>query len=405
VQAGLLYAGTESGLFISFDDGGHWQPFQLNFPRVPVTDLEVHRGDLIASTEGRAYWILDDLSSLEQLAAKPAEVQSAGAYLFEPRKAYLLEQRGGPPALLADVGSNPPDGALIRFELPAASAGGSEPVVLEILDGEGHVLRRFTSQPVAQEARSLVKGVQKLPPSPPVPAKRGMNAYVWDLRVAPYTPVADTIRYVSQVPYRVAPGTYTVRLSYKGQTLAQRLEIAADPRHERVTAPQWAAQQQLLAQLRSLVDDIHHSANDMRAITQQTQALLRRAAGAGGSAGVERSGRELIARINRWEEQVPQPKLPNDVEDYVSFPSRLLSTPVLSLIAMVDQDPPVTAAAEAEARDLTARWSTIRAQRDRIEKQDLTAFEAQLRTAGLPADIHLWRPGSPPPPHVSVPQR
>jgi len=405
VQAGLLYAGTESGLFISFDDGGHWQPFQLNFPRVPVTDLEVHRGDLIASTEGRAYWILDDLSSLEQLAAKPAEVQSGGAYLFKPRKAYLLEQRGGPPALLADVGSNPPDGALIRFELPAASAGGSEPVVLEILDGEGRVLRRFTSRPVAQEARSLVKGVQRLPPPPPVPARRGMNAYVWDLRVAPYTPVADTIRYVSQVPYRVAPGTYTVRLSYKGQTLAQRLEIAADPRHERVTALQWAAQQQLLAQLRSLVDDIHHSANDMRAITQQTQALLRRAAGAGGSAGVERSGRELIARINRWEEQVPQPKLPNDVEDYVSFPSRLLSTPVLSLIAMVDQDPPVTAAAEAEARDLTARWSTIRAQRDRIEKQDLTAFEAQLRTAGLPADIHLWRPGSPPPPHVSVPQR
>src|SRR6185312_11729583 len=233
------------------------------------------------------------------------------------------------------------------------------------------------------------------------PARRGMNAYVWDLRVAPYTPVADTIRYVSQVPYRVAPGTYTVHLSYKGQTLAQRLEIAADPRHERVTALQWAAQQQLLAQLRSLVDDIHHSANDMRAITQQTQALLRRAAGAGGSAGVERSGRELIARINRWEEQVPQPKLPNDVEDYVSFPSRLLSTPVLSLIAMVDQPPPVTAAAEAQARELQARWSALRDGMARIKAGELATFEAKVRQAGLPGELALWSPDSPPPSRIS----
>ena len=400
-RTGLLYAGTENGLFISFDDGDRWQPFQLNFPRVPVTDLKIHEGDLVASTEGRAFWILDDLSSLEQLAAQAPQVKSAAAYLFKPRRAYLLDRRGGPPALQPDIGTDSPDGAIIRYELAAAPADASSPVSLEILDGSGRVIRTFTSQPARHEARSLVKGVIKLPPAAPVPARPGMNAYVWDLRVAPYTPVADTIRYVSQIPYRVAPGVYTVRLTYGGRSLTQSLEVANDPRHEPVTEAQWVEQQQLLARLGAMVDDIHHSTNDVRAIAQQARAMMRRAAAGGHAAGVERSGRALIARIARWEEQVPQPKLPNDVQDFVSFPSRLLSTPVLNLIAMVNQDPPVTAAAQAEARDLEARWSASRVQMAQIKEHELAAFETQLRKAGLPADVLPWRPDSPPPPRVT----
>ena len=401
-RAGLLYAGTENGLFISFDDGDHWQPFQLNLPRVPVSDLEVHQGDLIASTEGRAYWILDDLSSLEQLAAQASQVASAGTYLFEPRKAYLLDRRGGPPALLPDLGANPPDGAVIRYELPAAPAGAAHSVTLEILDGEGRLIRRFTSRPAAHEARSLVKGVIRLPPAPPVSAKPGMNAYVWDLRVAPYTPVADTIRYVSQIPYRVAPGTYTVRLTYGDESLTRSLQVVNDPRHEPVSAAQWAERQRLLVRLGAMVDDIHRSANDMRAIALQAQALMRQASAARHAEGVERTGHVLLARIARWEEQVPQPKLPNDAQDYVSFPSRLLSTPVLNLIAMVDQDPPVTAAAAAEARDLESRWSAISADMARIRKTELAQFNARLRAAGLPQDTAAWRPGTPPPPRVAM---
>ena len=395
-QAGLLYAGAENGLFISFDDGGHWQPFQLNFPRVPVTDLEIHDGDLIASTQGRAFWILDDLSSLEQLAARRNQVVNAGAWLFQPRPAYLLDQNGGPPGM----GKNPPAGAIIRYELAAAPGDHSEPVVLEILDSGGHLIRRFTSEPARHEARSLVKGVMKLPPAPPLPAKTGMNAYLWDLRVGPYTPVADTIRFVSQVPYRVAPGLYTVRFSYAGRSQTRALEVLNDPRHAPVTAAQWATQQRLLARLRAMVDDIHRSTNDMRALAQQARALMRRAAATRDAGGIERSGHALIARIARWEDQVPQPELPNGVQDYVSFPSRLLSTPVLNLISLVDQPPPVTAAAAAEAQDLTARWSAIRSDMGRIRSNELARFNARLQRSGLPQDTAAWSAGSPPPSRV-----
>lgn len=225
-----------------------------------------------------------------------------------------------------------------------------------------------------------------------------MNSYVWDLRVGPYTPVADTIRYVSQVPYKVAPGTYTVRLTYGGRSLTQSLEVSADPRHPPVSGEQWAEQQLLLTRLRAMVDGIHSSANDMRAIAQRARALMSQAHGTQRSEAIERSGRALIARIARWQDQVPQPKLPNDVQDYVSFPSRLLSTPVLGLIALVDQDPPVTAAAGAEARDLEARWAAIRSQMTNIRQHELAGFNDELRKAGLPEDTAAWSAGSPPPP-------
>lgn len=403
-RAGLLYLGTENALFISFDDGAHWQPFQLNLPHVPVTDLKVHEGDLIASTEGRAYWILDDLSALEQLAAHAVQVAHAGPYLFEPRPAFLLQRHFSPPALQPNLGANPPDGAILRYELPSAAADGSIPVRLEILDTAGHLIREFTNRPVKPQARSLVKGVERLPPAPSLPTQAGMNTYIWNLRVAPYTPVSDTIRYVSQIPYRVAPGRYTVRLSVGDQSSSRTLEVRNDPRHARLTAAQWQQQQHLLARLGAMVDDIHHSTNDMRVIAQEAQVLMRRAAGTAHAPAVRHSGDALIVRIARWEGQVPQPELPHDVQDYVSFPSRLLSTPVLNLISLVDQDPPVTAAARTEARDLTARWTVLRAQMLRIKEHELAAFQAQLRRAGLPADLPLWNPGSPPPPRVNAPR-
>lgn len=399
VRNGLLYAGTETGMYISFDDGESWQPFQLNLPKVPVTDLKVHDGDLIASTQGRAFWILDDITPLEQL---DAQVAKAGMYLFKPRRTYRLDRHFefGPPQL----GQNPPEGVLIRYELAAQPSASDGPVVLEILDGRGRLIRKFTSEPAEREASSLVKGVETLPPAPPVPDHAGMNSYVWNLRVAPYTPTSDTIRYVSQVPYRVSPGTYTVRLRCGGRSISQTLEVVNDPRHATRSAAQWTQQQTLLARLGSTVDDIHRTTNDMRAIAQQAQGMIQRAAGHRDADRVRAAGEALITRVAQWEEQVPQAPLPNGVQDYVSFPSRLLSTPVLNLITIVDQDPPVTLAAQEEAKALLSRWSAIRVQAQSIKQHELPVFEEALRQAGLPGAIAGWRPGSPPPPRVGLSQ-
>lgn len=379
-RAGLLYAGTERGMFVSFDDGKVWQPFQLNLPVVPVTDLKIRDDDLVASTEGRGFWILDDLTPLYQLNAKVAQ---SSMYLFKPRRTYRLDRhygigRGMP------LGQNPPNGVIIRYEFTKAPDTHSQPVVLEILDKDGHMIRKFTSAPVKRQEHSLVKGVEKLPPAPPVPAKAGMNSYVWNLRVAPYTPVSDVIHYVSQVPYRVAPGTYRVRLSYGGHSMTQSFTVVNDPRHPHHSAAEWAAQQSLLSRLAALVDEINRSNNQMRSVAQQAERLMRSAANKGQAAHISAAGHELVARIAQWGQQMPQPELPNHVQDYVAVPSRLFSIPVLNLISAVDQDPPVTAAAKTVARKLETRWSNIKAEMQEIVHGPLATFNARLRQAGMP---------------------
>ena len=401
VRAGLLYAGTERGVFISFDDGSSWQPFQLKLPIVPVTDLKVHDGDLVASTQGRAFWILDDVTPLEQIDARMlGQLGTTGMYLFKPRRTYRLGHHFSMPLMLP-LGRNPPDGAIIRYELADTVNARLHPLVLEILDGAGQVIRRFTSAPAQRQARSSVKGVQVLPPPPPVPAKAGMNTYVWNLRVGPYVPTSDTIRYVSQYPYRIAPGRYAVRLTYDGRSMTQDFDVVNDPRHPPHSPAQWQRQQRLLARLRAMANDIDRSVNRMRSIAQQARGLMRRADRAGHAGGVDAAGRALIARIARWEDQVPQPPLPHHVQDYVGYPSRLLTAPVMYLIHLVDQDPPVTSADETEARSLEARWSAMKASMRRIETGELAAFEARLERAGLAAHIVPWRSGDPPPPRVT----
>jgi photosystem II stability/assembly factor-like uncharacterized protein len=402
VRTGLLYLGTERGMFISFDDGSDWQPFQLNLPMVPVTDLRVHDGDLVASTQGRALWILDDVTALQQIDGHAlTQLRSTGMYLFKPRRTYRLDHHYSMPLMLS-LGSNPPDGALIRYELSGDVSDRQHPLVLEVLDDRNRVIRRFTSAPVRREVRTSVKGVQVLPPAPPLPAKAGMNTYVWNLRVGPYVRTSDTIRYVSQFPYRVAPGEYEVRLTYDGRSTTQSFEVVNDPRHAPHAAAQWQQQQALLARLRGLADDINRSTNEMRSIAQQVGQLVQLAGRTGHAAGIEAAGHDLISRIARWEDQVPQPPLPHHVQDPIGYPSRLLTAPVLYLIHLVDQDPPVTAPEEAEAGSLESRWSAMKASMRQIRGQALPAFENRLRQAGISPHIVLWHDGDPVPPRVAA---
>ena len=145
IRRGLLLAGTETGMYVSFDDGGRWQSLQLNLPRVPVTDIQIRRdGDVVVSTEGRAFWVLDDIAPLREMSPN---VATAVPYLFKPSDAYRLEW-GSPPIPAGVGGRNKPSGALIRYVLPHA-ADSTQEVKLEILDGNGTVLRGYSSKPRA----------------------------------------------------------------------------------------------------------------------------------------------------------------------------------------------------------------------------------------------------------------
>ena len=341
VRKGLLYAGTEAGLYVSFDDGAGWQPLRLNLPTVPITDLKVKGDDLVAATQGRAIWVLDDLGPLREwtpeLAARPA-------HLFQPAPAIRLEGggRGGPGG-----GENPPDGAVFHYHLaqPPAAA-----VSLEIVDAAGTVIRRFSSTASERAETLLVKGAQGEPPAPPLPTAPGLNRYVWNLRVAPAERVGDIIRFVRNRPYRVAPGRYLARLRIGDQVLERPFEVQAHPGLDPVTDAAWQDQQAVLARLHAMVSDVHRETNRLRALARQ---LRSRPDAAGRGA--------LLRDIAAWEEQVPQAPLPGGAQDRIGYPSRLLSTQILHLMAMVDQPPPITAAARARADELGAQWARLAA--------------------------------------------
>ena len=238
-QPGLLYAATEHAVWVSFDDGDHWRPLQYNLPPTSMRDLLVKDDDLIVATHGRAFWILDDISPLRQLAADAGKIPPM---LFAPAPAWRIRRSTNTDTPLpADeaAGANPPNGAILDYNLPHAAHA---EVTLEILDSTGDVLRRYSSNdPVTPTPQQLSTNL--IPPywpliHGPLPTSAGMHRWVWDLHAA--APTATNYSYpISAVPHRtpltpqgplVLPGTYTVRLTVDGKSESQPLIIKMDPR-------------------------------------------------------------------------------------------------------------------------------------------------------------------------------
>ena len=226
-RRGLLYAGTETGVFVSFDDGDHWQSLALNLPNCSVRDLAIRRGDLVIATHGRSFWVLDDLSPLRQLDGRAA----SSPFLFAPRTAVRLHPaafQGTPEPKDEPSAENPPRGAVIDYLLPAAA---SDRVVIEILTEKGDLVRRYASDdkiesPDSQRIQVTEDWVHA--PAPP-PSSAGMHRFVWDLHYAPRPELARGRR-GARTGVWAPPGRYTVRLTAAGTTRTQPLVVVKDPR-------------------------------------------------------------------------------------------------------------------------------------------------------------------------------
>jgi photosystem II stability/assembly factor-like uncharacterized protein len=237
VRKGLLFAGTENSVWVSFDDGDHWQSLQLNLPHTSMRDLWIQENDLIVATHGRSFWILDDIAPLREAAAAMAN----SVHLFAPAPAYRVQRDTYTDTPLPPdepVGANPPDGAILDYYLPSAAST----VTLEMLDTQGHVVRRFSSTDKPEIAEEELQ--KQLIPLYWVRQPRqlstaaGMHRWVWDLHYAP--PAATRHDYpIAAIPHdtprlplgpTVVPGTYTVRLTVDGKTSTAPLTIKMDPR-------------------------------------------------------------------------------------------------------------------------------------------------------------------------------
>ncbi|HEX7242359.1 MAG TPA: hypothetical protein VF263_18875 [Longimicrobiaceae bacterium] len=334
-REGLLYAGTEFGMWVSFDNGRGWRPFQLNLPHTPVTDLKVHRGDLVVSTQGRSFWILDDLAPLHQLADS---VRAAGSFLFAPRAAYRTRYAsgfGGAESSRA-APSDPqylPAGAVIDYFL-ADTAG---VVTLEVLDAAGRTVRGFTSQGAGERVQAPEQPGMRAPTlevagTPRLPRSRGLNRFVWDLAMpGPWD--ANPQRSGRNGP-TVAPGTFRLRLTAGGRVSTRPLVVRPDPRVERDGVTQADLEEQLAHNLR--VRDLVSEANTLVARVQEA----RRGAAA----------RADTARLAALEGRL--------VAERVRYGRPGLQTQITYLYGLTNQ------AAQKVGRDAVERYAVLRRELD-----------------------------------------
>jgi photosystem II stability/assembly factor-like uncharacterized protein len=248
LRKGLLYAGTDTGVYVSFDDGSHWQTLQLNLPATPVTDLDVHENDLVASTFGRALWILDDLTPIREMTPK---IAASEAYLFAPATAVRVRWdnfQDTPLPIETPAGKNPPDGAILDYFLKSAR---SDDITMTISDEQGNEVRRFSSRAASRDLPLPNVPSYWFGPPEALPKSAGVNRFAWDLRYPPplslpfsysgglleYTEYTladhaipfDTPRQQPQGALAV-PGKYAVELSVGGRKLRQTLTVKLDPR-------------------------------------------------------------------------------------------------------------------------------------------------------------------------------
>jgi len=305
VNPKLLFAGTRRGAFVSFDDGESWQPLQLNLPTSGVNDLTIHGNDLIAATQGRSLWVLDDYSPLRHLKDQAL----AGAALFPPAAAWRLnnnQNRDTPLPLDEPRAFNPPEGAAIDYWLATASKG---PVTLEIVDSQGQVIRRFRSDetPVRPEARQYFVDAWLQPPSA-LPAQAGHNRFVWDLRYPrpraheyDFTIAAVPGTDTHEVPQGmfVLPGKYEVRLTADGRASSQTLTVAMDPRVHTPPAD-LAAQRDFYVKVSQVLERATEAQEKIQAVADRLKKLDGELASHKNAGALREAAKHLAADIETF---------------------------------------------------------------------------------------------------------
>jgi hypothetical protein len=374
-RKGLLYCGTELGFYISYNQGENWQKLQLNLPVVPITDLIIHDNDLVASTAGRAFWILDDLAVLQQSENLLTETK---AKVYKPKATVKFDTQT-PPEPVPGIGQNPMNGVIIDYFLPKDMD--SSNVSLQILDNQGDVIRTYDNKKDLTFQRYEGGPAEKAV----IPSKKGINRFAWDMR-------REGIAGISKVfvngDYRgslVAPNTYKVRLIAEKDTSTTEASIIADPRLK-ATKVDFDAQQAMLAKIEMQTKDIHNSVNRMRKVKSQIENITALLKDNKDMVALVDTGKAVLKKITAWEENLITPKQ-ETFQDVINFYNRL-NAELLDLKNRVDvHDPRPTDGATTRLNDLTKEWETHKVTLDKLINVEVAKFNEMYKQKAIPALI------------------
>jgi photosystem II stability/assembly factor-like uncharacterized protein len=377
VRKDLLYAGTESGIYISYDGGKQWQPFQSNLPVTPITDLRVHKGDLIAATSGRSFWILDDLNVLRQY-----KKEETGLKIYQPEESYIAN--GGsamngdnPTGTSRNVGVNPANGVVLYYNLPDLKA--TDTVTMTITDSKGKFIRTLSS--VAVTAADY----DGAPPANPTLSKqKGLNRFVWNMRHETMPGIPNVYIESSFAGHKAVPGTYTVTLKAGGQQTTSTAVIAANPLYP-TTPAEYAAYDALMSTMEGDITKMHSMINNLHEKRLQIDELVKSLNDVKFTA-LKKEADSLSKDMKSWDEDMVQRKS-KAYDDVENFPNKFTAN-YLFLLNQTESDiPRVNQPSLDLKKEYDAQWSTLKQRADALELR-LNALNKKLGDAGVGA---IWK--------------
>jgi photosystem II stability/assembly factor-like uncharacterized protein len=375
----LLYAGSERGFYISYNGGAQWNKLQLNLPVVPVTDMIIKGNDLVVSTAGRAFWILDDVGALQEGASTIINKQLK---IIAPKNTVRYSGAPNIPGLDPGFafGRNPVEGVMLDYHLP--SKPDTNIVRLEIKDATGNTVRTYTSK-----KNEPFKPYSGGPPPPVVlNAEEGMNRFAWDFRGENVSPdVSGAFTYGDYRGYRLAPGKYKAVLNFRGENTEAEFTVVPDP-NLKVSTEDWDTQQSFLQRIKTNISAIHTAINDMRKVKKQVEHYNELLKDKKENKDLVDAGTTLIKKITEWESNLVETRQRN-FQDVINWPSKL-NAEFFNLKSLADaHDPRITNGLKTRLGDLEAEWSKYKASMDTDLKKAVDTYNQQFKNANFPAII------------------
>lgn len=374
----LLFAGTELGVFISWNGGKDWTPFQLNLPVTPITDLRIHQNNLIAATSGRSFWILDDLTLVRQYK------EQNDFTLFQSEPAMLVNGYSELDRSSADFdgtnpyrGVNPATGLVIYYQLPELKP--SENITMEIKDEQGNLVRSFSS--LRDSTQISFEGA---PPEDPILTKmKGLNRFVWNLRY----PTMQGANYVfmesSYRGHKASPGKYTLTLTMVNKTTSINLEVVANPLYS-TDAKTYQEYHSLMNKMETELNKMHHLVNGLNSKREQMEKLLIDLPADEKFTAIRKEGKALALRMKLWDEDMVQRKS-KAYDDAENFPNKFTAN-YLFMINHAESDlPKVTKPTLDRLKEMNVIWTTLETRARQILDKDIPTFNKQLWDAGVGA--------------------
>lgn len=372
----LLYAGTENGLYLSFDGGKQWEKYPFNLSSAPINDLTFQNNDLVLATSGRGFWILDDLSALQQVNL---DRKRSAMQLFEPKETVRWDVPVGPKPP-SDEGQNPMNGVIIDYFLSDAIADSVE-LKLEIRNEVEELIRSYSNQK-DNNFKSWPGGPQ---PEAVLSSRKGINRFAWDMRHESLPPVDGVFVLGDYRGSIVPPGMYSAHLILGDQKHEVPIKLLADPRIEANEAD-FQDQYELMLQAGNAVREMHAQVNRMRKANHQLVVHKEMMGGDAGYEELTKMADQLIESLSDWERALIQPDQ-ETFQDVINFPNQL-NAEFMNLKQRVDgAHPQVTEGAKARLQDLLSAWQAHKSALDKIIKEDIAAFNNVYREREVPAII------------------